>query len=545
MRSAVPEYLEQWFGGPDPQPLVIFAYHREVVSQLYPLCAGFGLRCVGIGDEALEKRQLAVDAFQQGHADVFIAPIRAAGVGLNLHRASDTLFIERDWTPSRMSQCEDRCIVEGQLVETSRGPTRIEEVRKGDMVLSHTGRWQRVLRTKKREHRGLMTAVTYYRYSDPLVCTHDHKLLVAKGGARPEWMPAHTVLPGDSLIMPRLEGGPGVTELEFPAALRHDPTQLSRGGNKMRNGRYVPMPETFPLDDELLFACGWYLAEGCSILGRGKGNSASFSGHRKEEPILERIGRRMELFGVKATIARKKMWLSSELRAYSVELARWFGDHFGNGAHDKHLPDWAWRLSRRQMRIVLDAYVQGDGYRRKRQTSWISVSVTLAHQMALLAAATGESPSLIRTEGGKNDGAWVGTYTVDGIPHNAKLCRSDEDYVYHPVRRVETYQAVRRPKTMVYDLEVEEDHSFVVGQAVVHNCHRIGQRRAVVATYLDAQSTVDEYIADVLTAKQKLIATAVDGYGAGDGPDAGSFDTVDAVVEKFTSGRSAPGTSSS
>jgi SNF2 family DNA or RNA helicase len=41
-------------------------------------------------------------------ADVFIAPIKTAGVGLNLQRASEALFVERIWTPSGMIQAEDR-----------------------------------------------------------------------------------------------------------------------------------------------------------------------------------------------------------------------------------------------------------------------------------------------------------------------------------------------------------------------------------------------------------------------------------------------------
>ncbi len=109
MRNAVPDYLEQWFARADPDPLVIFAYHKDILNGLYQITQGLGLRVVGIGDgQNIDKRQMAVDAFQGGYSDVFIAPIKAAGVGINLHRASDSLFIERDWTPSRMSQCEDR-----------------------------------------------------------------------------------------------------------------------------------------------------------------------------------------------------------------------------------------------------------------------------------------------------------------------------------------------------------------------------------------------------------------------------------------------------
>lgn len=109
LRQAIPYYLERWFDSSSKEPLVIFGYHRDVMDGLQKVTKGLGLRVVGIsGGEGSEARQKAVDAFQQGRADVFLAPIRAAGVGLNLQRASDALFCERIWTPSGLIQAEDR-----------------------------------------------------------------------------------------------------------------------------------------------------------------------------------------------------------------------------------------------------------------------------------------------------------------------------------------------------------------------------------------------------------------------------------------------------
>jgi len=109
LRQAIPYYLERWFDSSSKSPLVIFGYHRDVMEGLLKVTKGLGVRVVGIsGGEGSESRQKAVDAFQQGRADVFLAPIRAAGVGLNLQRASDALFCERIWTPSGLIQAEDR-----------------------------------------------------------------------------------------------------------------------------------------------------------------------------------------------------------------------------------------------------------------------------------------------------------------------------------------------------------------------------------------------------------------------------------------------------
>lgn len=135
MRHAVPEYLKVWFDRAEQQPLVIFAYHRVVLDALFPMCAHLGLRVTGIGgDEDVVVRQKAIDAFQEGRAEVFICPIKAGGVGITLHRASDSLILERDWSPARMLQVEDRLHRIGQSK-----PVVITYLDAADTVDEHIG----------------------------------------------------------------------------------------------------------------------------------------------------------------------------------------------------------------------------------------------------------------------------------------------------------------------------------------------------------------------------------------------------------------------
>ena len=118
MRRAVPDYLEQWFDREVVEPLVIYAYHRDVVLSLYHECTrllGTRVAIIGSGD-TLARRQAAIDAFNHGNADVFIAPIGCGGLGINLQeRASDVLFVERLWEPTRLTQAEDRLHRIGQM----------------------------------------------------------------------------------------------------------------------------------------------------------------------------------------------------------------------------------------------------------------------------------------------------------------------------------------------------------------------------------------------------------------------------------------------
>ena len=105
--AKVPEVLN--IAAEIDHPLVVFAHHHDVVDML---ANGLKLRGKSVvtltGRDSSTQRQLSIDTFQGGHADVFIGTIKAAGVGITLHHASHVLFAELDWTPAGISQAEDR-----------------------------------------------------------------------------------------------------------------------------------------------------------------------------------------------------------------------------------------------------------------------------------------------------------------------------------------------------------------------------------------------------------------------------------------------------
>jgi intein/homing endonuclease len=196
------------------------------------------------------------------------------------------------------------------------------------------------------------------------------------------------------------------------------------------------------------------------------------------------------------------------MRAYSGELALWFREWFGH-RENKKIPTELLHLPPEQASIILEGYVDGDGYRRKNQVEWVSVSKTLSYQMCLLAIKSGYIPTLRRVKAKKktqND-CWIGMYTKN--PNgNLRLQDQDDNYIYRPVRSIKTMYA----KVKVYDISVEKDHSFVTGFATAHNCHRIGQEAdTVFAYYLIANGTIENDIVQLLQRKQKVTSFLLDG----------------------------------
>lgn len=114
LTAAIPWIKNFLDGG---EKLLIFAYHSDVVLAIRDALADYGPAVV-YGATPLGKRQGEVDRFQEDeNCRVFIGNLQAAGVGFTLTRAADVCFVEGDWTPALMEQCEDRACRIGQTAE--------------------------------------------------------------------------------------------------------------------------------------------------------------------------------------------------------------------------------------------------------------------------------------------------------------------------------------------------------------------------------------------------------------------------------------------
>ncbi|UTU07892.1 DNA helicase [Caulobacter phage C1] len=97
------------------EKLVVFAYHTDVVEALIEGLKKYDPAYI-YGKVPQRDRQKMVDKFQQtDRCRVIIGNIAAMGVGHTLTKAADVAFVELDWTPAMMEQCEDRVCRIGQL----------------------------------------------------------------------------------------------------------------------------------------------------------------------------------------------------------------------------------------------------------------------------------------------------------------------------------------------------------------------------------------------------------------------------------------------
>jgi len=103
------EHLKQTTG-----KVLVFAWHKDVVDGICEAMRDEGVVSI-TGETQNEKRQPIVEQFQKDeNIRFFVGNIKAAGVGLTLTASSHVVFAELDWTPSSVSQAEDRAHRIGQ-----------------------------------------------------------------------------------------------------------------------------------------------------------------------------------------------------------------------------------------------------------------------------------------------------------------------------------------------------------------------------------------------------------------------------------------------
>lgn len=107
---AAMEALDGLLGNDHPRPTLIFAHHQEVLEE-----AAAHLNCPAIyGKTPVKAREQYISDFQNGQLNALVLGITAAGIGINLTRASEIMMLELPWTWKDFSQAFSRAVRMGQ-----------------------------------------------------------------------------------------------------------------------------------------------------------------------------------------------------------------------------------------------------------------------------------------------------------------------------------------------------------------------------------------------------------------------------------------------
>lgn len=88
-----------------------------------------------------------------------------------------------------LSSCSSDCFMAGHKVITNRGIHNIEDIKVGDMVLSHDLTYNRVNNVVSHIHSGHILVFTVNGIDEPIICTPEHKFFTFESG----WVEARNV----------------------------------------------------------------------------------------------------------------------------------------------------------------------------------------------------------------------------------------------------------------------------------------------------------------------------------------------------------------
>lgn len=364
------------------------------------------------------------------------------------------------------------CFPRGTLILCRDGMKDIDEIRIGDIVLTHAGNWMPVTQAMRRE----APLWSLRGHGHPaFLTTEEHPLWAAMttgSGPRrhlgePSWIPAREML-GKRWASPDRFPRSTAPEIEL-------------------RSREVPPP---PFTPAFFWLVGAYLGNGWLRRRRCADRPHS------DEPngVVLCIGKargdaleaRIAAAGVRATRTEERT--TSRFVISSAPLGRWIREHFGEGAGCKGIPSWALGMGERFRRALFDGYAWTDGSRKDRGNGAVAIRATsiskrLILGVKLLAQSLGYSISLYFHQPHREaviEGRRVSEQPTWSLcaEERARSSISRDGHRYGLVRHVSEVGVIGE----VFNIEVAGDNSYIADGIAVHNCQGLstaGRRRGL------------------------------------------------------------------
>jgi len=373
------------------------------------------------------------------------------------------------------------CLAPDTTVSTNGNIIPIRNASANLKVLGDDGKYHRIEKVMARPYKGKMYRIVAHNLGATTV-TPDHHILALKAShllrkyrsrhkCIRDWYAADELEKGDILLYP----------------VPNETIDTKRIPLDVEKPKYdftsKPLPDEIKIDNNFLRLVGYYLSEGYVRTQRSKGTLGFVFSSKENSYIKDIILCVKHVFGLQPAEV-KRNHNAADIKFYSARLARFFSKHFGKGAVNKRIPHWMMMLPPHKQKTLLCGLWRGDGYINNQVAKYVTISKQLAFQVRnLLLRQEIIMSTLERPARGihrknysiyvKDDRSLEKLARIVGvevaIPEKLKNHHKawfENGYFHVPIWRVEpfTYNG------LVYNMEVEESHTYVSNAMTLHNC---------------------------------------------------------------------------
>lgn len=332
------------------------------------------------------------------------------------------------------------CITEDSLILTKDGYKEYKDLQIGEYVLTKSNTWQKIV---KKFNTGVHK--TYYLQGmgfENIHCTLNHKFYV-----REKYRKGHKSI--------RCFKKPIFKELK----------NISK--NDYFGVPVIQEEEFFYRNDlDFWYMIGYYLGDGWLA---SKTNDVILA---CSEVKLKKLKSRLDINKWKYTYH----WNSScyRFRFANKEIYDFIKKYIGTGSFEKRICGEMLRLPKKQLKALLDGYLDSDGCKIKKNIQFSSVNRQLIYSISSIINKVYHRPTSIS----KNivsptkmiDGRMVNQhdwYLLRFKPMNDKQDKAfyEDGYIWYPFNKLLDGQ-----EECVYNMEIENDHSYIIQGCVSKNC---------------------------------------------------------------------------
>ena len=380
------------------------------------------------------------------------------------------------------------CIPPGYKVTTKIGPKNIEEIKIGETVLTHKGRFRPVLKTFEYDNVDCeMVKITPFNLNEPLELTSEHKVWAVKKSKMKnkllnenesiqqymEWIPSGELSLGDLVMYPKLTEN--MTENVVFDLEKFIPEYKSR--KYLSNDSEIFLPHSknvlnrkIPLTNDLAYLLGRWC-------GDGSNNNICFNSDYGNDEINKIGNIFVNIFGGSYSIKphgqkNKKCTNLFFSHPFIGIMENFFKTICGNSSNTKKIPS---EILFNKDETILNSFINGlidsDGYDGHTNDSNYTKIVTVSNvlQQQLITALVRLNKKIRLAEGtsgykpGNTHHQIYFTHTSDDNDSSRSWFK--DGYYLMSINKIEKYLYTGK----VYNIEVEEDNSYTMKSFILHN----------------------------------------------------------------------------